>query len=635
LGTILYEALTARLPFDGPTTPEVLNAIVNKAPTPIAERNSRVPRALEMVVARLLEKNPGDRYQSAAEVAEDLRAIQQTGDLARRRATVSRRRLTIAAAVAAAALAVASGVAAGVVWWRTHRITVTAGRVQSLVVVPATISGPPQFQFLADAIPNSLTTQLAAHSGLTMKVPPTATEFSNVDGDLVRVTDSYGVSVCVVPRATIASGRLTINVQIVEPKRRDIVWSREFQSPIERYADAVVDAADGLALALTGKRPSSADPAASTTSAVALAIGRGEYYGRLFNARYQQSDYELAQSAYREALQTDPRSANAAAGLAYLEIFKMQGGAMPALVLPTLDVWAHRAIDSEPENPLGWAALAVAESWRTPADHVKQLEYGFRAASYGEGCGRCQLALMMGIQHLSAVLKYHIAVHDAELDPLSAYGHLNSAIALTTLGRSDEASAALVRAAAIEPDALWVSGLRTLVEAASGSLRAAVADADLLAARDRVKSMPPWTGRILDLIRAEAIGDAPAIDGAVARLREPAQHGRAVEEELMYLATIVAQVLARAGQTKAALAVLSDITAADAPPTYDMVALNPFMKPVFEDAQARPIVARSHERFDLLLKAIQEARNAGRFPRYLDQPLQDLLSTLRKSGRAD
>jgi serine/threonine protein kinase/tetratricopeptide (TPR) repeat protein len=632
LGTIMYEALTARLPFDGLTTPEVLNAIVNREQAPIETRNERVPPALSMVVSKLLEKDPTARYQTGAEVVDDLRSIQQTGDLARRRAAVSRRRLLIASAVAGAVIVIGSVAA----WWRTHRITVSSSiGSQPMVVVPATVTGPPQFQFLADAIPNSLTTRLSEHGGIKMKVPPTSIEFGNVSGNLVRVADSYGVTMCIVPRATVASGRLTVNVQVVEPRRRDVVWSGEFESPVDRYAEAIARAADGVAVVLTGRRLEQPEIGrSSTTSAIEFALSRGQYYGVKFNTQYQQSDYEVARAAYMEALQIEPRAAAAAAGLAYLEIFAMQGGKPPDRALPTIDQWARRAIDFDDHNPLGWAALAVAESWRTPANHAKQLEYGFRAASLGEACGRCQLALMMGLQHFSPVLRYHTAAHDADLDPLSAYGHLNSAVALTALGRSDEASAAIARAAAIEPNALWVSVLRSFVKAASGSLQAAAADAEALAALDSLKTMPPWIGRILDMIRAAATGDEREIAQAVERLREPARHGRATEEELMYLANIVTPVLARAGHTDAALTILADVTAADAPPPFDMVVLNPFLKRLMNDTRASVIVARSRASFDHLLEAIRQARTVGRFPRYLEQPLQDLLSALRDSGRA-
>ena len=125
-------------------------------------------------------------------------------------------------------------------------------------------------------------------------------------------------------------------------------------------------------------------------------------------------------------------------------------------------------------------------------------------------------------------------------------------------------------------------------------------------------------------------GASPAF---VQRLREPASQGRATLMELQYLNMIATPILARAGQGDAALLLLADTTAADAPPAYDMVVMNPFLNRLMDHPQARPIVARSKARFALLLKAINDARAAGRFPRYLEKPLQDLQSALRDSGR--
>jgi len=626
-GTILYEALTGRMPFDGPTTPEILNAIVNIEARPLERLNRAVPPALIHVIAKLMAKDPAARYQSAADVLEDLRSIQQTGDVASRRVAVSRKRLRAAAVI----VAVLAAVGGGAWWWRTHRITIARpASVQALVVVPATVTGPPQVQFLADAIPNSLTTRLGERGGIKMKVPPTSIEFANAGGNLATVTSSYGVTMCVVPKATVTGGRLRVNVQVVEPTRKDVVWSGEFESALERYSDAVLQAADAVSEALTGRRQASTSPAvSSTTSALELANSRGTYYGHMFNNKYQQSDYELALAAHKEALQIDPRSAAAASGIAYLQIFRMQGGEPPERVLPELDLWARRTIEYDPQYALGWASLAVAESWRSKPDSTRQLEYGFRAASLGDACGACQLALMEGTLPFSQVLTHHAAQQDAELDPMAAYGHINSAVALTALGRGDEASAAMARAVAIEPDARWVSVLKTLTEAASGSVQAAAPSAETLLGRESLKTMPAWVPSILEVIRTMAKGDEREIARAVTRLREPARQRRATLFELSYLNALAVPILARGGRPNDAIAVLSDLTAANAPPPYDTIAMNPFLKRLVDGPRGGDIVARSKAQFDVLLKAIGNARAAGRFPRYLERPLQDLQAALR------
>ena len=68
-GVVLYEMVTGSRPFDGPTSPIIFEALLNKTPQPVRERNPKVPAELERIINELLEKDRGLRYASAAEAA--------------------------------------------------------------------------------------------------------------------------------------------------------------------------------------------------------------------------------------------------------------------------------------------------------------------------------------------------------------------------------------------------------------------------------------------------------------------------------------------------------------------------------------------------------------------------------------
>ncbi len=70
LGSVLYTMCSGRPAFRAETTMGVLHRVCADAPRPMAELNPEIPEWLETIVARLLAKNPADRFQSAAEVAE-------------------------------------------------------------------------------------------------------------------------------------------------------------------------------------------------------------------------------------------------------------------------------------------------------------------------------------------------------------------------------------------------------------------------------------------------------------------------------------------------------------------------------------------------------------------------------------
>ena len=73
VGVVLYEMLTGQVPFDGDTPASVALKHVREMPASVRMRNSRISRALDEVVMRALCKDKKRRYQSAAEMAQDLR----------------------------------------------------------------------------------------------------------------------------------------------------------------------------------------------------------------------------------------------------------------------------------------------------------------------------------------------------------------------------------------------------------------------------------------------------------------------------------------------------------------------------------------------------------------------------------
>jgi serine/threonine protein kinase len=73
LGVTLYELLTLHQPFVGKDVAVILRNILQKDPPPPTQLNPRIPKDLETIVLKAIEKDPDRRYQTAEELADDLR----------------------------------------------------------------------------------------------------------------------------------------------------------------------------------------------------------------------------------------------------------------------------------------------------------------------------------------------------------------------------------------------------------------------------------------------------------------------------------------------------------------------------------------------------------------------------------
>jgi len=159
-GAVLYEMATGRMAFPGNTAAIVHEAILNRAPTPLARLKPELPPKLEEVINKALEKDRKLRYQSAADIRTDLQRLKRDTSTARVPATntvvgVGEQRgirwkmivLTAAAVVAvAAALLAVIGLRGGILWFVRPALKTTEPR---LTGTPLTASpgfeGEPSF----------------------------------------------------------------------------------------------------------------------------------------------------------------------------------------------------------------------------------------------------------------------------------------------------------------------------------------------------------------------------------------------------------------------------------------------------------------------------------------------------------
>jgi eukaryotic-like serine/threonine-protein kinase len=131
LGTVIYEMATGKTPFAGGSTAEVFAALLRENPPPVSAVNPAMPKKLDPIVARLLAKDPGQRYATADQLQEALEGLDpQSG-----KGTVANaggRKWPWAVAVVILLALIAGGLA----WWKFRPVAVPPGAESAAGATP-------------------------------------------------------------------------------------------------------------------------------------------------------------------------------------------------------------------------------------------------------------------------------------------------------------------------------------------------------------------------------------------------------------------------------------------------------------------------------------------------------------------
>ncbi len=443
-GVVLYEAATGKMPFAGASTRETINKVLTATPVAATRLRPELPAAFDEVVNRLLRKLPGDRYESADEVARDLRALSaecsgasSTVDLPVRRRS---RRWWIAAALAAGAVA----------YLRWHPATATP----SVAVIPfVNASNTPESRYLSDGVSEALINALAQLPDLKVIARSSSFKFKGEGIDVRRVARMLGVQALLTGRVAEMEGRLRITAELVNGADGTQIWGAQYSSGISNLAAVEREITGEVARRLRSKltqteRTRLAKAINAKPEAYELFL-RGRYHVRLFTP----DDSMRAVSYYQQALAIDPGFALAHAELAY--VYRLLGG---SAILNAQDMMSQ----AEAEVRRALAADAnLAEAHAALGDINKDrwdwagAELAYRRAielNPNLAAARTGLAIYLSIagRHDQAISEIRTA---RELDPLGVPTAVDAAAVYYNMRRRAEALDILKRALDVDPAA--------------------------------------------------------------------------------------------------------------------------------------------------------------------------------------
>ncbi|HSJ65889.1 MAG TPA: tetratricopeptide repeat protein, partial [Gemmatimonadaceae bacterium] len=314
-----------------------------------------VPAPVRRVVARLLRKDPGERYQSADELLDDLAGSTQPGDR-----ITKHRRWAGAAAVIAVAVVLAG---AWALWPRAD-----AERDPSIVVLPFVDLRPDrEDDSFSDGLTEEVIARLASVPGLKVISRTSAMHYKGTTQPLREIADRLQVAHVLEGSVRQAGARVRITAQLIDARTDEHLWAGQFDHELRDVLQVQEAMAREVASALEvelGEREQRRLARQATRDPEADALYRRGRF--LWNTRTREG-HELALRYFGQAIERDSSFADAYAAIAdvYLTGFQLNLFAEPEQEIYSRLTWAaERALALDEESADAHTALALALWWQ-------------------------------------------------------------------------------------------------------------------------------------------------------------------------------------------------------------------------------------------------------------------------------
>lgn len=432
LGVILYEMLTGRAPFDGPTTADVIVAILERQPPQLTSFRKDLPSELEGVITKCTQKTAARRYISAEELSRELAAIKRS-------------------------------------------ITAQPQKTMpSIAVLPfVNMSADPENEYFCDGIAEDLITALTKIEHVRVVARTTAFSFKGKTGDVREIGRTLGVTSVLEGSVRKAGNRLRVSAQLVNVADGYHVWSDRY----DRQLEDVFAIQDEISLAIVnalkvkllgGEREALAKRQTVNVEAYQLYLqGRHQWH------KWSAEGFAKSMEYMNRAIEIDPEYALAYCGIADVYLASSTGYRRFVDILPHVKAALKRALELDPELDEGWILTAVAHMFEWSWDAAEKAVA--RAIELNARSGHAYQVLALEKLYRGRPLEMlPPAKRSLELDPLAQLWNWGVVWAFIATGDYDKAAAQSNVLREIDPN-FWLGHFQKgMIAAGLGALSEAV-----------------------------------------------------------------------------------------------------------------------------------------------------------------
>jgi TolB-like protein/Tfp pilus assembly protein PilF/predicted Ser/Thr protein kinase len=527
-GAVLYEMVTGNAPFVGNNPAAIMAAILTQVPPALKQQAPEAPPRLQQILDNCLAKDPGQRYNNARELAEDLRDVDLPGSARSSRASVRPLLLRSRRLAAAAAAAVLVLLAAA---FALYRMSSRHPALDSIAVLPLNSAAADEDAvYLSDGIAESLINSLSQMPRLRVVARTTVFRYRDSVVDPQRVGRDLGVGAVLTGKLSRRGNQLLVQADLIDVASGAQLWGDRYvrtTSDVFAVQDEIVQRiSERLRVRLTGEEQQ---------RLVKRYTDNSEAYrlylkGRFFWDKRTASGMETARQLYKQAIDLDPSYALAYSGLADTYVF-CQCPTRRTETIPLAKAYAERALQldeslAEPHATLGFIKMNYEFDWKGAEGELEravQLSPSYPVAhQFYAGW------LLQQGQFESGLAEAKRAV---ELDPLSLAANWYLGASLYHTRRYDEAIEQLRRTIQMEPKYPLAHSTLGLAYLQRKLYREALAELKLA---QELRPESDETESHLGYAYA-TVGNTPAAEKKLAGLLAKSSSGKAVSDNLPLL----------------------------------------------------------------------------------------------------
>jgi eukaryotic-like serine/threonine-protein kinase len=320
-GAVLYEMATGQRAFPTVDRSQLTRAILRRSPRPAGSLNPRLSPELSRIIGKCLEKEPEDRYQSAKELAIDLRRL-QSGVVSGVQPTAAARRWgsATAAGIGLLGLACVTAVLLAFNVGKIRQKLLGPGevpRIESLAVLPLqNLSGDKEQDYFADGMTDELITNLAKISNLRVISRTSVMQYKGTKKPLPQIGRELDVDAVVEGSVLRAGNRVRITAQLIQASTDRHLWAETYDRDLRDVLALQNDVAAAIGGEVQAKLTSQDQKRLASARPVNPEAYQAYLKARYFSAKWTAEGNRKCAEYSQQAIGLDPTYAPAHATLA-------------------------------------------------------------------------------------------------------------------------------------------------------------------------------------------------------------------------------------------------------------------------------------------------------------------------------